>query len=597
MAITVLVAQVNNKEENKMTEKIYLGISLGFNSSACVVSNERGLLAAVSQERLSGVKNTKEIPFDAMVECLKIAHVTCIDKICISHYENISDEYFMKYSTKTLFGKGWEEHILGYLLSQGYIVLGGKIERVDHHTAHQYSAFGFYGMPKGNDYYMISSDGFGDGLSGKIFYAKEGTLSEVKLENSIGLVYQFVTGALGFKEHQHEGKITGLAAMGKPIYLDKFYNYYQPHLLGNGLAFETNETLSEKEKEQVIHSNIIGFDKFLLLKKTIYNLVADLLINGATREDIAASVQEFAEKATLNWLENNCFDKGDAYLSGGLFANVRINQKIKDSGLFNNVYVCPAMGDEGTAVGAAVYVAYVKDGKYSDNVIKVGASKKVISGSDVDGDEDTFDVLCNEINSMRLQDKYKVSFLRKPSEVVDTIVKSLAKDKIVCLMRDKMEFGPRALCHRSILYNATRKETNDSLNARLSRSEFMPFAPVCREENADELFKNLDGGRDSAKFMTMTFDGTDEFVNTYKAVAHVDGTARPQIVCEEDDNFMWTILLGYEIQTGLKCLVNTSFNLHEQPIIKDEITGLRSFAKADLDVLVVGNVVVEKIGE
>lgn len=583
------------KEEIKMAEKLYLGISLGFNSSACVVSNKRGLLSAVSQERLSGVKNTKEIPFDAMLECLRIAHVNCIDKVCISHYENISDEYFIKYSVHPLEGDNWQEFILNFLTSNGIFVHNFNIERVDHHTAHQYSTFGFYGMPKGNDYYMISSDGFGDGLSGKIFYANEGTLSEVKLENSIGLVYQFVTGALGFKEHQHEGKITGLAAFGKPVYLNEFYNCYQTCVYGNRLAFDNKEFLERTEMRQVLESNIIDFDKFLLLKKTIYNLVADLLINGATREDIAASVQEFAEEATLNWLKCACMDKGDAYLSGGLFANVKINQRIKDSGLFNNVYVCPAMGDEGTCVGSAIYTAYVLDAHYQDNIAEVGSSKKVISGSEIDGDEDTFDMMCNEINRRRLQDKYRVLYVRNTSEVVDIIVNNLTKNNIVCLMRDKMEFGPRALCHRSILYNATQKETNDSLNARLSRSEFMPFAPVCRTEVADDLFENLDGGRDSAKFMTMTFDGTDEFVNTYKAVAHVDGTARPQIISENDDKFMWNVLLGYEHQTGLKCLVNTSFNLHEQPIIRDMITGLDSFVKADLDVLVVGNVIVERI--
>ena len=578
-----------------MAEKIYLGISLGFNSSACVLSNERGLLSAVSQERLSGVKNTKEIPFDAMLECLKLSLVNCIDKICISHYENISDEYFVKYSSYELNGDNWQEFILNFLTSNGILVHSSNIARVDHHIAHQYSTFGFYGMPKDSNFYMISSDGFGDGLSGKIFYGKEGTLSTVKLENSVGLVYQFVTGALGFKEHQHEGKITGLAAFGEPRYKYDILKHFDIHLLGNGISFNNNEILTDEEKERVRTSNIVDFDKFLLLKKTIYNLVADLLIDGATREDIAASVQEVAEEITLNWLKKVCIDKGDAYLSGGLFANVKINQRIKDSGLFNNVYVCPAMGDEGTCVGSAIYTAYVLDANYRDNIDEVGTSKKVISGSEVDGDEETFDNICNEINRMRLQDKYRISFLRNSSDVIDTIVNNLAKDKIVCVMRDKMEFGPRALCHRSILYNATRKETNDSLNARLSRSEFMPFAPVCRVEVADDLFKNLDGGRDSAKFMTMTFDGTNEFVNTYKAVAHVDGTARPQIISENDDKFMWNVLLGYERQTGLKCLVNTSFNLHEQPIIRDEITGLHSFAKADLDVLVVGNVVVERI--
>lgn len=591
MALEVL----ENKEEFNMNEKFYLGISLGFNASACVISNERGLLSAVSQERLNGVKNTKEVPFDAMLECLKIADVKKVYKVCISHYEIISELYFHKYSSYELKGDNWQEFILNFLTDNGIEIECKNIQRVDHHEAHQYSTFGFYGMPKHNNYYMISSDGFGDGYSGKIFYSKEGNLSEVLLENSIGLVYQFVTGALGFKEHQHEGKITGLAAFGKPIYKYDILKNYERTILGNQLSFTTDNTLTDKELADVSVSKIIDFDKFLLLKKTIYNLVADLLIDGATREDIAASVQEFAEDTTLDWLRFNCLNKGDAYLSGGLFANVKINQRIKDSGLFDNVYVCPAMGDEGTAVGSAIYTAYIIDGYYKDDVSHSRAASKVISGSNLNDDKTIFNNIYGEIEHMNLQAKYKVSYFKNSTDIVDIIVKNLAKDKIVCLMRENMEFGPRALCHRSILYNATKKETNDSLNARLSRSEFMPFAPVCRKEVANDLFKNLDGGRDSAKFMTMTFDGTDEFINTYKAVAHIDGTARPQIVHDKDDFIMWRILLAYEHKTNLKCLVNTSFNLHEQPIIRDEITGLHSFVKADLDVLVVGNVVVEKL--
>lgn len=588
--------QQENKEEINMTEKFYLGISLGFNASACVVSNKRGLLSAVSQERLSGVKNTKEVPFDAILECLRITGVDMIDKICISHYETVTSEYFIKYaSPHDLHGADWQEYIVNFLRDNNIIVIDEEINRVDHHDAHQYSTFGFYGMPKDNNYYMVSSDGFGDGLSGKIYYAKEGTLSTVKLENSMGLVYQFVTGALGFKEHQHEGKITGLAAFGKPIYLTKFLNVFEACSFGNKLSFKNEEYLTPSEVTDVRNSAIIDFDKFLLLKKTIYNLVADLMIDGATREDIAASVQEFVENITLNWLRDNCLDKGDVYLSGGLFANVKINQRIKDSGLFDNVYVCPAMGDEGTAVGAAIYTAYVEDGYYTDDVEEVGASKKVISGTAIGDSKKVFNFLSDELKRMGLRDKYKLSCIDKSVDVAKDIVEALADNKIVCLMRGTMEFGPRALCHRSILYNATKKETNDSLNARLSRSEFMPFAPVCRVAVADDLFKNLDGGRDSAKFMTMTFDGTDEFVNTYKAVAHIDGTARPQIIHVEDDAFMALVLLEYEHKTGLKCLVNTSFNLHEQPIICNPLTGLQSFVKADLDMLVVGNVIVERI--
>lgn len=562
-------------------EKFVLGISLGFNSSACVLGSRSGVVSAISEERLTNQKNTKRVPFEAMLECIRIAGIKTIDSIAISHYENITEDYFQKHSEGiTLSGNNWEEYILNYLDNFNIEVKDKNILRVNHHTAHGYAALAIYGCSKRNGY-LITADGFGDGISERImsYGDKNDVITEISLKNSIGLIYQFVTGALGFKEHQHEGKITGLAAFGSPKYL---YDLFNVNL--------DSYSLTNEELKQVEISQIIDFDKFLILKKAVYDLVEKLLANGAKREDIAASVQEYAERRIVGMIKLCCKNGGDAYLSGGLFANVKINQRIKDSGLFENVYVCPPMGDEGTCIGAALSVIGLNNYNPSKSTYA-----NVLVGTDVDGDEDAYDNVCNEINHRRLQDKYRVSFYRYGTD--EFIAKALAKNKIVCLMRGRMEFGPRALCHRSILYNATKKETNDSLNKRLSRSEFMPFAPVCREEVADDLFKNLDGGRDSAKFMTMTFDGTDEFIQTYKAVAHVDGTARPQLVAASDDAFMWNVLERYEELTTLKCLVNTSFNLHEYPIVEDEKIALDSFIKADLDVLVIGNVVVEKIGE
>lgn len=567
-----------------MTEKFYLGISLGFNSSACVVSNIRGLISAVSQERMSGKKNTKEIPFDAMLECLRLAETREIQRICISHYETITEKYFNTYSRHTLTENSWEEYVVNVLEDNGISIVDKDIARVEHHIAHQYSSFGFYGFPKDDDYYMITSDGFGDGYSAKITHSKHGVISTVKLENSVALVYQFVTGALGFKEHQHEGKITGLAAYGEPIYLMDFYSCYRACKDENGLSFDNHEYLNKSEMEQVLESSIIDFDRFLLLKKTIYNLVADLIIDGAKREDIAASVQAFAEAVTVNWIRKYCTLGGNAYLSGGLFANVKINQRIKDLELFDEVYVCPAMGDEGTAVGAAIYVSGWRE--QIDNY-----SEKVISGTNVFGDTLSYYDIVNCLGERGLNDKYLVSMTTDP---ITEIVNRLSDNKIVCLMRDKMEFGPRALCHRSILYNCDSKDTNDWLNKKLSRTEFMPFAPVCREEVADDLFENLNGGRTTAKFMTMTFDCTDEFADDYPAACHIDKTARPQIISHDDDEFMWKVLLGYQNKTGKKALINTSFNLHNWPIIRTEKVGLESWITSDTDCLVIGNVIVEK---
>lgn len=568
-------------------EKLYMGISLGFNSSACIYSNERGLIAAISQERLNGEKNTKELPFDAMLACCKIAKTNKIDEIAIAHYEKLSNEYFERYGKRfDLKGEGYDEYICNFLNDNGITVLDKLIWTINHHTAHAFSTYGFYGIPRDNKHYLITSDGFGHGKSATIsFNGRE--LSHVKLKNSVALVYQFVTGALGFKEHQHEGKITGLAAFGKPIYMDEFQSLYTTAFKGNHLEFKSNEyELTEEEIEKCKTSMIEDFDDFLKLKKAVYGLVNRLIENGAKREDIAATVQEFAELHTLVWIREYCEKGYDVYIAGGLFANVKINQRIKDSGLFNNVYVCPAMGDEGTCVGAAIFVAMDNDVKYIGKC--ENASKHVISGTVADESEVNhwFDILCpNKLG-------YKLTVL---DDSVDYISNKLAENKIVCLVREQMEFGPRALCHRSILYNADSRETNDWLNKKLSRTEFMPFAPVTREEVADDLFINLDGGRDSAKFMTMTFDCTEEFAENYKAACHIDNTARPQIVSKSDDEYMWNILKKYQELTGKKAMINTSFNLHNNPIIESVEVAISSWLKSGTDVLVIGKYAIEVV--
>lgn len=572
-----------------MTEKFYLGISLGFNSSACIVSNKRGLIAAISQERLNGKKNTKELPFDAIAKCIEITGVKVIEQIAISHYEVITNEYFQKYqATEGPYTLGyvtnWQECILNILRRMGVGIINYGIVRVDHHTAHALSTLAFYD----NNFkaaYTITSDGFGDGLSGKIVSSLDSVLSEIPVKNSIGLVYQFVTGALGFKEHQHEGKITGLAAFGKPIYVKNFEDLYNLVDYGNGLDFKDDEyDLDAYETELFANSSIIGFDMFLKLKKAVYGLVNDLTSKGACREDIAASVQEFAEKYTLIWIERYCKDKHlPCYIAGGLFANVKINQRIKETNIFSHVFVCPAMGDEGTCVGAALYLIR---GEIDTMTIPQSCGTAVGTDSDRTIAEVTQYLEQNDLSHM-----YSVF---KAENVIDSIAARLATDKIVCLMRDSMEFGPRALCHRSILYNCDTKETNDWLNKKLSRTEFMPFAPVCRREVANDLFVDLYGGRFSAKFMTMTFDCTPEFARNYPAACHIDNTARPQVVDKDDDPFMWEVLNKYQDLTGKKALINTSFNLHNWPIIETEKVGLESWITSDTDCLVIGDVIIEK---
>lgn len=570
-------------------EKIYLGLSVSHNSAACIYSTARGVLAAISQERLNGEKNTKELPLDAAVKCCQLANVRKIDKIAISHYEEITDEYFVKHGEKyPIIATNWESAIINHLFVHNIDVEDHEIARIPHHEAHAMSTFAFYGSPKRGDI-VITSDGFGDGFSGKIIRYFEGILSEVKLRNSVGLVYQFVTGALGFTELKHEGKITGLAAFGEPKYLKEFSELYDEISFDNFIGFKNFDyELTPEELELVDKSNIIDFADFLKVKKAVYGLVNKLLTEGAEPKDIAATVQEWAEQITCNWIRKTVNpSENDCYLSGGLFANVKINQRIKDmkgndgEPLFKNVYVCPAMGDEGTAVGAAIALSDDVPVKISPNQCGTIADESEVYHA--------FDIHCT--NKLA----YKIHKIDDDALLSSWIAYQLSKNKIVCLVKGRMEFGPRALCHRSILYNCDTKETNTWLNDKLGRTEFMPFAPVCREEVADELFLNLDGGRDSAKHMTMTFDCTDEFIQNYPAACHIDNTARPQVVSYDEDPFIWDVLENYQRISGKKALINTSFNLHNNPIIESTDVAVSSWLKSDTDILVIGNTVIEKV--
>lgn len=576
-----------------MAEKFYLGISLGFNSSACIASDKRGLIAAISEERLNGEKNTKRLPLDAAARCCEIAGASIIEKVCISHYEELNNAYLVKYGDILLTEKYAVDNLLKAVLSQAKVRVNNWA-RVPHHLAHACSPFAFYGYPAEADLpaYIITADGFGDGESGTIMRfddEKIDYLGHMYMEGSLGLVYQFTTGALGFTEHKHEGKITGLASYGEPKYLDNYESLFQSCPYGNKLKLRDDIELNDEERRVAWETPIIDFDDYLRMKKAVYGMVRDLVSGGAKREDIAASVQAFTEKHIMKWITAAVDDtptNAKCYLAGGIFSNVTLNRRIKDSGLFKEVMVCPAMGDEGTAVGACVHEMLC------DETWPLAVSTTPYLGTD-DMASCTSDWVEDTLNDLDLLDKYDVDTAHGDN-LIDIITDALAVKKIVCLCHDKMEFGPRALCHRSILYDCTEKATNDWLNAQLGRTEFMPFAPVVRYENAFDLFYGLDAGLESSCYMTMSFDCTDEFKRDYPAACHVDNTARPQVVYYEDDEFAWKLLYAYEEKTGKKALINTSYNLHNWPIVESKETALDSFIVSHTDMLVMGNVIVTK---
>ena len=198
--------------------------------------------------------------------------------------------------------------------------------------------------------------------------------------------------------------------------------------------------------------------------------------------------------------------------------------------------------------------------------------------------------LGHEYSDDEVEEALKTSGIEfsRPGNPEAEIARLVAEGYVVARVAGRMEYGPRALGNRSILYRPDEPEVNDWLNKRLKRTEFMPFAPAALAEDADRYFIGVDGAHDTARFMTITFDCTELMKQTCPGVVHVDGTARPQLVSESDNPSYYRIIKEFKRLTGLSCMVNTSFNIHEEPIVYTPHDAIRAFQKGHLDALAIG---------
>ncbi len=246
-----------------------------------------------------------------------------------------------------------------------------------------------------------------------------------------------------------------------------------------------------------------------------------------------------------------------------------------------DVYVHPNMGDGGLAAGAALYL-WANERKRAGKLASPILLENVYLGPD-----------CSEAHIRDLIEKYGLSFRR--SECVEKeIATFLFENKIVGRFSGRMEYGPRALGNRSILAAPVDKTINDWLNKRLKRTEFMPFAPSILEEDAGDFLTGWSPSQVAARFMTMTYDVPIEKVGAAPAVVHIDNTVRPQVVRKRDNPSFHQVILEYKKLSGLPLVINTSFNMHEEPIVCTPEDAIRSFLAGSIDVLTLDSFIVEK---
>ena len=444
------------------------------------------------------------------------------------------------------FHRKWQEELESALDELG---LSPKLKRVEHHQSHASNAYYTSGF---DEALIVTLDGYGSGLAGSISIGRGGHIERVhclQYPHSLGTFYEAVTSSLGFQPSRHEGKIVGLAAYGDPGVL----------------------------RDVLLSRFDIQDGNFRILEiNNVY--FARLLATEFPKIDVAAAYQHVLERVACAYVGYYVRKTGltNLVLSGGVAANVKLNQRLKELPGVERIFIHPNMGDGGCGTGAALL-------EFVDTPAAEKLSRPIA---------DVF--LGPSFSEEQIEaalTRAQLPFSRY-TPIEPKVAGLIAAGKVVARFNGRMEYGPRALGNRSILYHAKEPAVNQWLNQRLGRTEFMPFAPATLYEKRHECYRNIDGGEHAALFMTLTFDCTDSMKRDSPAAVHVDGTARPQLVSAASNPSFYRILSEYHQLTGIPSLINTSFNMHEEPIVCTPDDAIRAFLQGNLDYLAIGDFLV-----
>jgi carbamoyltransferase len=562
--------------------QVILGVHSGSHDAAAAIFEDYSLKAAVHLERLTRVKGDgTRHPDLAIDEVLSIAGATRRDVDVVTYsrgllptryFRNLRGTEWLREQYRTHIRRRPRRQLMPEIFRYGTADVAalfdvGSFQRdngfrpdvitsfYNHHEAHALPTL-FYSP--WTDALLVTADGGGDTVhyshrhlaDGRltILYGGEDMILTPPEEDSLGKMYGWATKALGFKRVRHEGKVTGLAAMGEPTRSAELMARYRV------------------DDEGRIHSDLGG-------DRAIYAFMRALK-RGISREDYAATVQKVLEDVMLQSLQRLLAKNPTRHLglSGGVFSNVKLNRLLAEALDLDELYIFPAMGDDGLPVGGALAWLLQRDGlaRWLAQRQDLGS---VYLGRDF---STTADAEIGRSPGVR----------RLPEPPIAGAAARLKAGALGAIYTHRMEFGPRALGARTILANPARRETHDLLNERLERSEFMPFAPVIQSEKAADVFAVTNVNRRACRYMTIACDVLPEWRARIPAVVHVDHSARPQIIERADNPLYYDILSAFERETGLPVLVNTSFNVHEEPIVNTPAECIKALRDGRIDFVV-----------
>lgn len=588
-----------------------LGISCFYHESAACLIKDGKVVAASAEERFTRVKHDNSYPKNAIDFCLKEAGIKIEDLAFAVFYE----KPFLKFHrllmsalstypfSSRLFAKSMASWMSEKLWVRSNLALKLRLDRkkvlfVPHHLSHAAASFYPSGFKKAA---ILTFDGVGEwttttygvGEGNKIILKKE-----IRFPHSLGLLYSVFTAFLGFEVNDGEYKVMGMAPYGKPAFLKqvkKLIEIYDDGSYKLNMEYfsfhrSTDKSFNKKfvelfgvPRDPKLHffTKNTGFPSYFGDKPKDW---VRLCKQNQHYADIAASIQVLTEELLLlsakkiheeTRLENLC-------IGGGVGLNSAANGLLLQKGPFKNIFIQPAAGDDGGAMGAAFYVYHNLLGQKRDYIQTNCYFGSQFKNSDVE----------------KILKKRKLKFNKVLSEkkLIETITSYLIEGKVIAFFHGRAEWGPRALGSRSILASPLNPAMKDIINIKIKfREPYRPFAPVVLSEKAEEYFQ-LKGFkyRPLTDFMLGVFPVRKDKIKHIPAVTHIDGSARIQTIKRSENKRYYDLIKSFGDKTGVYVLLNTSFNLKGEPVVNSPEDALKTFFASGIDLLVLENYIVSK---
>jgi len=589
-----------------------LGISAYYHDSAAVLLKDDSIVIAVQEERFTRIKNDAAFPVNAIQYALKTAGITVNEIDVVTFYdkpllkfERILETYLANVPRGFIYFLSslpiWirEKLFLKTLIKNELKKIGEinfkktKLLFTEHHLAHAASTF--YTSPY-HESAIVIIDGVGEWATTSICYGinnKIEVIKEIRFPHSLGLLYSSFTYFLGFKVNSAEYKVMGLAPYlsAKNELVLKFYHIIKDKLI---VLYDDGSYALQMSYFSYPYSLKMIKDK---MWEELFGIKKRNEEDDLSNEHVAlaTALQLITEEIFIRICEDakNLSGSKNICLSGGVALNCVANSKLMESNLFENIYIQPAAGDAGAALGAALATYYI----YFNKQRKDWSAFNPYLGYSIE--EEELNTLCKKLPI----DKYSK---HDDKELIDLVVKALAEKKVIGWVQAKMEWGPRALGNRSILADPRPTDMQSRINLQIKKREgFRPFAPVILEQEASKYFEM----KQVSPYMLFTFPFKAKWRNElplnfeeneimdkliypksqFPAVTHIDFSARVQTVNQEQNKKLFLLLQAFMQETGVAMLINTSFNVRSEPIVMTAQQAFDCFMKTEMDLLVIEN--------